>query len=316
MGRAHLRPGVSSMKAVQQNEYGGVDKLHYVTDAAEPQPADDEVLVSLAATSVNPVDWKQRTGEAKAMFPLTFPAILGRDISGIVRAIGSRVTGVAVGDRVMSVGRSTYAELAVVPAVDITHLPANLEITDAAALPLVVGTGDQLVREGCALQAGQTVLITGALGSVGRCAVYSARSLGAKVIAGVRRADLEEAKALQVDAVLALDDQEQLSRLGQVDAVADTVGGETAAQLLTRVLPGGIFATVVALPSGAELTPRVQTKRVTSHPDANRLRAMAQEFADGKFALPIGRRLPLEQAAEAQTLAAKGGIGKVLLLML
>lgn len=305
------------MKAVVQNEYGGTDKLHYVTDAAEPTIDDHEVLVSMAATSVNPIDWKQRTGVAKTMFPLTFPAILGRDISGIVRAIGDRVSGVAVGDRVMSVGHATYAELAVVPAVDITHIPERMDTTDAAALPLVIGTGDQLVREGCALQAGQTVLVTGALGSVGRCAVYSAKSLGAKVIAGVRKAQLEEVKALGIDGAVALDDQDALAAMGQVNAVADTVGGATAAVLLNKVMPDGIFATVVALPEGGSLHPGIQMKRVTSHPDSKRLGEMAQDVADGKFAVPIGRRLPLEEAAEAQTVAEKGGAGgKVLLLVL
>ena len=304
------------MKAVLQNEYGGVDKLHYVTNAADPALEDHEVLVSQAATSLNPVDWKQRSGAAKAMFPLTFPAILGRDVSGVVRAVGSSVSGVAVGDRVMAVARATYAELVAVPATDITHIPANLDITDAAALPLVVGTGDQLVRLGCGLQAGQTVVITGALGSVGRCAVYSAKTLGAKVIAGVRKAELEEVKALGVDGAVALDSKEDLATLGQVDAVADTVGGSVAAALLGKVLPGGIFATVVALPDGLELHPAIRTARVSSTPDPERLKAMAQDFADGKFALPIGRRLPLEEAAEAQTLAEKGGVGKVLLLIL
>ncbi len=304
------------MKAVVQNEYGGTDVLHYVTDAAEPEIADHEVLVSMAATSVNPVDWKQRTGEAKAMFPLTFPAILGRDVSGIVRAIGNRVTGVAVGDRVMAVGHGTYAELAFVPATDITHIPDNLEITDAAALPLVIGTGDQLVREGCTLKAGQTVLVTGALGSVGRCAVYSAKTLGAKVIAGVRKSELDEVKALGVDGAVALDDKEALGTMGQVDAVADTVGGKTAAALLNKVLVGGVFATVVALPEDVALHPGIQTKRVTSHPDPKRLREMAQDVADGKFTVPIGRRMPLEEAAEAQDVAQGGGVGKVLLLML
>ena len=304
------------MKAVLQNEYGSADKLHYVTDAAEPAVEDHEVLVSQAATSINPVDWKQRSGAAKAMFPLTFPAILGRDVSGVVRAVGGSVSGVAIGDRVMAVSHATYAELVAVPATDITHVPANLDMTDAAALPLVVGTGDQLVRVGCDLQAGQTVFITGALGSVGRCAVYSARTLGAKVIAGVRKAQLDEVKALRVDGAVALDDKEDLAKLGQVDAVADTVGGSIAAQLLGKVLPGGIFATVVALPEGVELHPGIRTKRLTSNPDPQRLKAMAQDFADGKFALPIGRRLPLEEAAEAQTLAEKGGIGKVLLLLL
>ncbi len=304
------------MKAVVQNEYGGVDKLHYVTDAAEPEVADDQVLVSVAATSVNPVDWKMRSGAAKERFPLTFPAILGRDVSGIVRAVGSRVRGVAVGDRVLAFASDTYAELVAVPAVDITHLPDTLDIVDAAALPLVAITGDQLIRVGCKLGAGQTVLVTGATGSVGRSAVHSAKTLGAKVIAGVRKSSLGEAGTLGADAVIALDDKHSLEQLGVLDAIADTVGGDTAAALLGKVRPDGIFASVVGVPSGSELHPAVRTTHVSAQPDPQRLRSYAEDLAAGRFVLPIARRLPLEQAGEAQTVAEKGAGGKVVLLLL
>ena len=304
------------MKAVLQNEYGGVDKLHYVTDAAEPELAEDQVLVSVAATSVNPVDWKTRSGAAKERFPLTFPAILGRDVSGIVRAIGSRVGGVAVGDRVMALTLHTYAELVAVPAVDITHIPDGLDTVDAASLPLVAVTGDQLIRVGCQLQAGQTVLITGATGSVGRCAVHSAKTLGAKVIAGVRKSSLATAEGLGCDAVVALDDKDQMEKLGFVDAVADTVGGDTASMLLAKVLPGGVFASVVGVPQGADLNPTVRATRVGAQPDPQRLRTFAEDLASGKFALPISERFALEEAGHAQTVAEGGAGGKVLLLLL
>ena len=299
-----------------QNEYGGVDKLHYVTDAAEPVLADDQVLVSVAAASVNPIDWKMRTGERKAMFPLTFPAILGRDVSGIVRAVGSRVGGVAVGDRVMALAMATYAELVALPATDVTHIPDGLDTVDAAALPLVAVTGDQLIRSGCKLQAGQTVLITGATGSVGRCAVHSAKTLGAKVIAGVRATSVELAGELGVDGVVALDDEKSMNRLGLVDAVADTVGGETGTSLLAKVRPGGIFASVVGVPAGAELHPTIAAIRVGAHPDPQRVRSFAEDLVAGRLVLPITERLPLERAGEAQTLAEKGAGGKVLLLVL
>ncbi len=304
------------MKAVVQNEYGGVDKLHYVTDAAEPELADDQVLVSVAAASVNPVDWKMRSGAAKERFPLTFPAILGRDVSGIVRAIGSRVGGVAVGDRVMALANNTYAELVAVPAADITHIPDGLDTVDAASLPLVAVTGDQLIRMGCQLQAGQTVLVTGATGSVGRCAVHSAKTLGAKVIAGVRKSGLEAAKALGCNAVVALDDKDQMETLGFVDAVADTVGGETASKLLSKVLPGGVFASVVGVPAGSELNPTVRTMRVGALPDPPRVRTFAEDLVAGTLVLPIAEKFALAEVGHAQTVAEGGAGGKVLLLVL
>lgn len=304
------------MKAVLLNEYGGPEKLHYVTDAPDPEIDDHEVLVAQTATSVNPVDWKMRSGEAAARYPVSFPGILGRDVCGIVRAIGGRVSGVAVGDRVMALGHATYAELTKIAAADVTHLPDGLDVVDAAALPLVAVTGDQLIREACGLQSGQTVLVSGATGSVGRCAVHSASTLGAKVIAGVKKSSTDDAKALGVDAVVALDDKDELEKLGLVDAVADTVGGEMATTLLGKVREGGVFGSLLGPVKGSELHPTVRVVPMSAHPDAKRLKSFAEDLRDGKFALPIGRRLPLEQAAEAQAVAEKGGVGKVLLLIL
>lgn len=304
------------MKAVLLNEYGGPEKLHYVTDAADPEIGEDEVLVAQAATSVNPVDWKMRSGAAASLFPVTFPGILGRDVSGIVRAVGSRVGGVSVGERVIALGKETYAELTKVPARELTHVPDGLDLTDAAALPLVALTGDQLIREACQVQPGQTVLVSGATGSVGRCAVHSARELGARVIAGVRKRSLEEAEALKVDGVVALDDEDAMRTLGLMDAVADTVGGATATSLLGKVRDGGVFGSLVGPVQGQELHPAVRVAMMMAHPDPQRLKTFAEDLRDGKFALPISRRIPLEDAGEAHAVAEKGAGGKVLLLVL
>ena len=307
------------MKAVRLYEYGPAKKLHYETDVPDPEIADDEVLIAAAATSLNPIDWKMRSGEAAARFPLTFPAILGRDVSGIVRAIGKDVEGVAVGERVMAFSPSsgTYAELVKVKATEITHIPDHLDILDAAALPLVVLTGDQLVREACALQPGQSVLVTGALGSVGRAAVHSAKTLGAHVIAGVRKTQVDEAKALGADGVLAIDDEEARGSMGTVDAIADTLGDHATTPLLAHLKPGGICGTVVTPPPDVTLHPGVTLVRQKAHPDPKRVRDFAEDFRDGKFLLPIERRYGLHEAAEAQTFGEKGGAGgKVLLLVL
>lgn len=304
------------MKAVMLYEYGGPEKLRYVTDAPEPEAGEDEVLVAQGATSVNPVDWKMRSGEAASMFPVSFPGVLGWDVSGIVRAVGASVGGVVPGDRVMATGHATYAELTKVPAVEITHIPDGLDIVDAAALPLVALTGDQLIREACRVEAGWTVLISGATGSVGRCAVHSAKTLGAKVIAGVKKSAMDAAKALGVDGVVALDDKDSVATLGMMDAVADTVGYATATALLGKVREGGVFGSVLGPVSGAELHPTVRVVPMSAHPDPARLKSFAEDLRDGKFALPIGRRMMLEEAGSAQAVAEKGGIGKVLLLVL
>lgn len=304
------------MKAVQLSEFGGPEKLHYVEDAPEPAIGDDEVLIEASAASVNPIDFKLRSGAMKDIWPLPLPAILGVDVSGVVRAAGKDVSGIVPGDRVIAMTSGSYASLVKAKADAVAILPEGVDLIDAAALPLAVATGDELIRESCGLTAGQTVVITGATGAVGRAAVHAAKLLGANVIAGVRRHSIADAEALGVIAAIALEDAADVARIGTVDAVADTVGGDAAASLLGHIKPGGVFATAVQPPKDAALHPQVRVTFLHSHPDGARLRVFAEDVAKGSFALPIGRRLPLAEAAEAHRLAEKGGIGKVLLLVL
>lgn len=303
------------MKAVILEEYGGPEKLKFEDNVPDPQISGNTVLIALAAASVNPIDWKMRSGARKKDFPLSFPAILGRDVSGVVKAVGSEVRHFKPGDRVLALSNATYAELVAVKDSDVTHLPDGLEITDAAALPLISLTGDQVVRIATNVQKGQVVLITGALGSVGRAAVHTAKKIGATVIAGVRGKELDEARALGVSDVLAIDDDEAIKKFQLVDAISDTVGGEVAAKLLPKVKQGGSFGYTAFVPEGSmEKYPSIKIKRVLAQPDASKVREFADDMRDGKFILPIGLRLPLREAAKAQVLGEKGGLGKILLI--
>jgi NADPH:quinone reductase-like Zn-dependent oxidoreductase len=264
---------------------------------------------------VNPIDWKLRSGAIQKMYPLTLPAILGRDISGIVRQVGANVKHFKVGDRVLALSNKTYAELVAVDDSEVTHLPDGVDLADAAAIPLISLTGDQLVRIATNVQKGQVVLITGALGGVGRAAVHTAKKIGAQVIAGVRGKELEDARALGVSDVLAIDDDQAIEKFPLVDAIADTVGGDVAGKLIARIKPGGSFGYTTMLPeSAAAKNPTVKTTRVGARPDPSKVREFADDVRDGKFVLPIGRRMPLRDAAEAHVLGQKGGIGKILLL--
>jgi NADPH:quinone reductase-like Zn-dependent oxidoreductase len=275
------------------------------------------VLIAAAATSVNPIDWKIRSGARQKDFQLSFPAILGRDVSGVVRAVGASVKHFKPGDRVLAFTNATYAELVAVPDSDVTHLPDGVDLVDAAAIPLIALTGDQLVRRAASIQEGQTILVTGAVGSVGRAAVHTAKKMGAQVIAGVRKKQLDDARSLGVSRVVAIDDGEAIAQLGFVDAIADTVGGEVAAKLVAKVKQGGSFGYASVLPDGtAALNPTVKITRVFAQPDPSTVRAFTDDVRDGKFVLPVGRRLPLRDAAEAQVIAERGGVGKVILLIL
>ncbi len=307
--------GSYAMKAVVLHEYGGPEKLTFEDNVPEPQVSGDTVLIAAAAASVNPIDWKVRSGMRQKDVPLTFPAILGRDVSGVVRAVGANVKHFKPGDRVLALSNATYAELVAVDDSDVTHLPDGVDLEDAAAIPLIALTGDQLVRHATNVHKGQVVLITGALGSVGRAAVHSANKIGAQVIAGVRGKDLDDARSLGVAGVLAIDNDEAIEKFHLVDAVADTVGGDVAAKLIAKVKPGGSFGYAATVPeSAASQNPAVKIKRVQAQPDPSKVREFADDLRDGKFVLPIGRRMPLRDAAEAHVLGERGGIGKILLL--
>jgi NADPH:quinone reductase-like Zn-dependent oxidoreductase len=302
------------MKAVVLHEYGGPEKLRFEDNVPEPQISGNTVLIEAAAASVNPIDWKLRSGARQKDSPLSFPAILGRDVSGVVRAVGANAKHFKAGDRVLALSNATYAELVAVDDSDVTHLPDGMDLADAAAIPLIALTGDQLVRLAANVQKGQVVLVTGALGSVGRAAVHMAKKIGAQVIAGVRGKELDAARSLGVSGVLAIDDDDAIGKFRLVDTIADTVGGETAAKLIARLKPGGSFGYTAVLPERAAQNPAVKIRRVVAQPDPSKVREFADDVRDGKFVLPIGRRMPLRDAAEAHVLGEKGGIGKIVLL--
>jgi NADPH:quinone reductase-like Zn-dependent oxidoreductase len=301
------------MKAAVLHEFGGPSKLKY-EDFDDPVAGEGEVLVKVAAAGINPIDYKMRSGEAQKRFPVEFPAILGRDFSGVVRELGKGVEGFEPGDRVFGLAWKTYAELVVVKALDLVKVPEKMELTTAAALPLVLLTGGQLIRLGTGIQKGETVLVTGAAGSVGRAAVRTAKMAGAKVIAGVRKKLLDEARELGADQVLALDDDDAMAKLGFIDAVADTVGGATAQALLGKVKQGGVFASVLGAPANAAMHPTVKIVPVMAKPDPAMLAELAGEVVSGRLVIPVGLMLPLAEAGEGQAAVEKGGIGKVLLV--
>lgn len=303
------------MKAAVLHEYGPPSKLLY-EDFEDPRPGPGEVLVRVSAASINPVDVKMRSGAAKDRFPVEFPGILGRDVAGVVREVGEGVKDFVAGDRVMALAWRTYAELCVVKAEELAKVPDGVEMTVAAAVPLVSVTGDQIVKDAAKVQKDQTVLISGALGSVGRCAVFSAKELGAKVIAGVHGKQVEEARKLPgvVEAV-ALDDDDALARIGMLDAVADTVGGATASKLLAKVKQGGVFGSVLGPPKDAALHPTLQINAIMAHPDPATYIRFAEAIRDGRLVLPIECVMPLSDAAEAHAAQEKGGLGGKIVLV-
>lgn len=301
------------MKAIVVSRYGGPEVLEY-KDYPDPSPGPDDVLVRVAAASINPFDMIRRSGEAKAFAPINFPGVLGVDVAGTVISCGQNVKGFSVGERVFGMADHTYAELCVVNAETLAKIPAGLDPVEAAAIPLVTTTGYQLIMKGALVQPGQSVLVTGALGNVGRAAVFAAKLLGARVIAGVRKKQLEQAAALDVQSIIAVDDEEAVASLQALDAVADTVNGVTAELLIGKVKAGGIFASVLGAPKNSARFASVKVVSVYAHSDVKALLQMAKAVVEGRLTIPIAAKMPLKDAGEAHALVAKGSNGKVLLV--
>ena len=299
------------MKAVLLRGYGDVNHLAY-EDVPMPRPSAGEVLVKVIATSINPVDWKLRRGDLKDVMKLKFPVILGRDIAGEVVSVGEGVMRLKPGERVLGMVNQAYAEYVVCRADDLARIPETLPSVAAAALPLVVLTGAQLIELGVRPRSGETLLITGAVGGVGRTAVHVAKQHGAHVIAGVRRTQQSEAERLGADRVVALDDSKAIDGLKELDAVADTVGQDVVGRLIPHIRKKGVLATVLGKPVSA-VGHDIRVEEVRVHPDSKRLAELAQDIARGAFTIPISKRLNLSEIRYGQQLAEKGGIGKVVL---
>jgi NADPH:quinone reductase-like Zn-dependent oxidoreductase len=300
------------MKAVVLTGYGDVDRLE-LRDVPDPRVGPEDVKVRMAGASINPVDWKIRSGALARMMPLELPTILGKDASGQVVEVGANVTTVKPGARVMARVNGGYAELVVAKGDEWVEVPAGLDVVDAGALPLVLLTGAQLVEEAAAVREGQRLLVTGAVGSVGRVAVFVAKARGARVYAGVRRSQKGAAAALGADAVVALDDEREVAELPELDALADTVGGPTTQKLLARVKRGGTIGSVVGPPAGAA-DRGLTVNAMLTHSDRASLAQLARAVADNKLIIPIAHRFPLAQAHLAQQVAEKGAPGKVVLV--
>jgi len=301
------------MKAIVLHAYGSYENLRY-EDAPDPAPKAGELLLRVHATSVNPVDWMHRSGVIRAFLPIAFPYILGLDVAGTVEALGAGVTGFSVGDRVLAVAYHAYAELCVAPANLVAKMPDGLDFTAAAALPLVTVTGDQLARVAAKAAPGKTVLVTGALGGVGRSAVFAAVESGATVIAGVRGRRIEEAKKLPgITQVVALDDDQAIAALPPLDAVADAVGHEVAKKVITKVKPGGAFGCFPGAREAVATRSDLEVKMLVAQLDGATTRKYAEAVAAGKLVIPVTRVLPLADAGEGHKLAESGAGGKIVL---
>jgi NADPH:quinone reductase-like Zn-dependent oxidoreductase len=301
------------VKAAVVRNYGGPEMMSY-EDVPDPVPGPGEVLVRVARASINPVDAFERGGALKAWRPLEFPAVIGWDVAGTVEGRGPGVTSLAVGDRVCAWAYHTYAELCVAKAELFAKIPDAMDLADAGAVPLVATTGNQLITQAAGDVAGCTVLVSGAAGGVGRAAVATAKMLGANVIAGVTMHQLDQADNIGADEIVALNDEKAFAAIPQVDVIANTVRGDTAAQLLSKVKKWGRYASATSLPGNVNDISNLHLISFVSSQDSKVIATMLDVMQNGKLHIPISGRFSFREAAKAMAAMDQHAAGKILLI--
>jgi NADPH:quinone reductase-like Zn-dependent oxidoreductase len=288
------------MKAAYIDKFGGPEVLK-VGDLPDPSAGPGQIVVDVAAASINAADWKVRAGEYKQA---NFPLILGRDFSGTVSALGSGVTDLKVGDEVFGVletGRDgTYCEKIAIGAAVVGKKPAALSHVDAAALALTGLTAICAIEEALKLKKGETILIQGGAGGVASFAIQLAKHIGAKVITTASAANAAYLRGLGADEVIDYNATDFTKAVKNVDAAFDTVGGDVATRSFAVLKPGGRAAFIA---SGGQ-APKPERSDVTAiRPAVPRLRKYMDRVAElhrsGAIKVPDVTLFPLADAATA-----------------
>jgi NADPH:quinone reductase-like Zn-dependent oxidoreductase len=293
-------------KAYGFTEYGGAEMQEFL-DQPKPEPGAGELLVKVRAAGVNPVDWKIREGYLRDFMPLELPAVLGREVSGVVEQVGKDVEDFAVGDEILgstAPGSGGYAEFTLVTASTAAKKPTAVSFTDAATLPVAAATAYDGVRQ-LDLAEGQTLLITGIGGGVGVAAAQLARDLGVNVIGTASESKREFVEPLGATAVPYGDGVEERIRQlmpDGVDALFDLVGGD-ALRSVGRLVRDGAKLISSADPATAAEFGGSAVERDRS---GTVLARVAQLVADGKLDPHVSDVLPLDQAADALSAVESG----------
>ena len=245
----------ATMKAVSFARTGGSEVLEY-RDWPTPSPKAGELLIAVAAASVNPRDWLMRSGRYvfQRLLP-RLPFVLGSDVAGTVVACAEDVRDFAIGDEVFAMipsrdGFGAYAEYAAVRAAAVARKPPSLSWAEAAAIPLAGMTALQSLRDEARLRPGQKVMIVGAVGGVGSFAVQIAKNLGAGEVVGVCRGDNAAlARELGCDRVIDYKNEPYLDQERGYDLVFDTIGKEPAAKSRRMLKRRGVYITTVPSPA-------------------------------------------------------------------
>lgn len=306
------------MKAIVQDRFGPVDVLE-LRDIPEPRVGAGDVLVRMRAAGCGPDVWHLMTG--RPYFVRLMPGLArmradtrGRDVAGIVEAVGADVTGFRAGDAVMGIAEGAFAELALAKATLVVAKPARLSFEEAAALPISGLTALQALRDVGMLRPGQHVLVIGAGGGVGTLAVQIAKALGAEVTGVCSTAKLDLVRSLGADHVIDYTREDLADGRRTWDLIVDTAGRRPLRRLRRALSPrgtlaivggegggrwtGGFFRQILRAPLLA-LASRQRLRPVISKETSDDLRALAEMVGAGAITPVVGRTFPLVDAAEA-----------------
>lgn len=304
-----------TINAIQVRDYGNVDQLR-LEQMPVPEPQEGEVLVRVHAAGVNPMDWKIRSGWAKAFMPATFPYVPGSDLAGVVAKVGPGVTAFQPGQAVFGRGtRGAYAEYAIAAANQLALKPSLLSYDEAATIPVGATTAWQGIFDHGKLQQGQRVLILGGAGGVGLFAVQFARWKGAQVISTASTRYVDFVRSLGAETVIDYTQTPVTDVVHDVDLVFDTVGGEALAGVLPTLKRGGTLITIAGQPDEAKAKERdVRTARFSAQVSAELLNTFAQLIDEGHVKTFVGPVFSLNEAGKAQEISQSGhGRGRIVL---
>jgi len=299
------QPVPKTMKAVAAHEYGGPQVLK-LEEIPVPQPKENEILVRVIASGVNPADPLILNGKFEKEFGTHLPLILGYDMAGVVVKTGAKVTKLKVGDPVYAylLWGGGWAEYCISNESESAIKPKPLSFTDTATVPLAALTAWQALIDIAKIQSGQTVLIHGGSGGVGSFAIQIAKARGARVIATASTQNQDLLKQLGADVAIDYTKQKFEDVAHDVDLVLDPVGRDTLARSYGVVKKGGIVVTIVSRCDEAELKKHeIRGASLSSHPNSGELDEITKLIEAEKIKPVVTQVLPLTDAAKADAQA-------------
>lgn len=287
------------MKAIRVNGWGQPLQME---DIPQPTPAQDEILVRVHAASINPFDTFIHLGYMQGM--LTTPLTLGTDFAGEVVEVGSEITHVQPGDAVyglVPMHSGSFAEYLVAKAHEVTHKPKTLNFVQAAGVPLASLAACQSLFDLGQPQKGERVLIIGAAGAVGGCAIQLIKEVGAYVYAVDVPDKADFVRALGVDRFINSNEERYEDVVGTVDLVLDFVGGDNLQRAYSVLKDGGRYVTSLILPGPQDEAERrgIRSMSLATQANVAQLNDLAQRIDSGQLKIFINRTFPLSEVQAA-----------------